>query len=440
MKFKKIVTGLLSVLLLYGTSVPAYAAAASDGIAVSSRNKRIDYENIASIVRSGNETIRANQKTLDSLKSNDVAEQARDELAESRDRLKEVSDQLQSAYDAIEALPAPLPEPVQAGPGQQAPDEQQPDQQGTVQEAVKASLQGSIASIEAIRGILSSQRDQLKVSDDTIDRTELQIDAAADQIVVAAQKLFVTYHYLEAERARLLKQQQVLARTLEIAELQVKLGFLTETELLNLRQQDNALADSLATLANRINMVKNNFRVQLGYPTDYEIWLSALPEPDKDFAKKMDATADRRKAQRANRTLKEKELEKEIADDNRDSDLDSTEDDYRAAVLNYSLALKTFDASFQQVYNDVAEKQNLVTSAQAAYDAKARALDAVKLQYALGVVSAMDLENAEMDLENAQAALNQANSNLFSSQEQYRWALRGVISTSSAQDPSVAQE
>ena len=144
----------------------------------------------------------------------------------------------------------------------------------------------------------------------------------------------------------------------------------------------------------------------------------------------MNEATDRQTAQDANWTLKEKKLVKEIADDNKYSDLDSTVDDYRAASLNYGLALNTFNASFQQVYNDVGEKQDRLTSAQAAYDAKTKALDAVKLQNSLGVASALELKNAQMDLDSAQAAFDQAKLNLFSSQEQYRWALRGVISTS----------
>ncbi len=413
MKFQKIAAGLLVVLLLYGTGLPAFAdtTTAADADTADSQVMEVSYGDIESIVRSSNQTIRANEKTLDSLISNDVAEEQWDELTESRSQLRDVSDQLESAYNAVAGLPA------------------SPEQQG-----IAASLQGSIASIAAIRGILNAQRDQLVVSEDTIDQTKLQMDAAADQIVVAAQKLYVTFHYMDTERIQLLKQQQVLDSTLKIAQLKADLGFLTQTDLLVIQQQKNTLADNLVVLVNQMNTVKNNFQVLLGYSVDDGVSISAIPLPDENFAAAMNETADRQTAQDANWTLKEKELAKEIADDNKDSNLDSTVDDYRAAALNYSLALNTFDVSFRQVCNDVAEKQNRLASAQSAYDAKAKALDAVIWQNELGVVSAIDLENAQMDLDSAQAALDQAKINLFSSQEQYRWALRGVISTSSAQE------
>lgn len=414
MKFQKAIAGLLSVLTLGGT--PVAASVAAESAADTPQTMTVSYADIESIVRSGNQTIRANQKTLDSLEGNDAAKEKQDEIATSRASLQSVSDQLQSACNAVAGLPA------------------SPEQQG-----IAASLQGSIASIAAIRSILSAQSDQLDVSDDTIDQTKLQMGEAADQIVVAAQKLYVTFHYLDAERTQLLKQQKVLDDTLKITQLKAGLGLITQTDLLNARQQKNTLADNLAALVNQMKTVKNNFQVLLGYPADYDVSIASMPEPDANSAAAMNGTADRQTAQDANWTLKEKKLAKEIADDNRDSDLDSTVDDYRAASLNDTLALNTFNASFQQVYNDVAEKQSRLASAQAAYDAKAKALDAVKRQNALGVASALELENVQMDLDSAGAALDQAKINLFSSQEQYRWSLRGVVNTSSAQDQSSAQ-
>lgn len=408
MKFQKITAGLLSVLLLCAVPVPVFADAAD---AAAPKIMKVNYADIETIVRSSNQTIRANKKTLDSLESNDAAEQKRDELAESRAQLQGVSNMLANVSGNLPA-----------------------DQQ-----ALKASLQGSVTSITAICSILSGEEDQLTVSDDTIDQTELQMGEAADQIVVAAQKLYVTFHDLDADRTRLLKQQKVLADTLKITQLRADLGLITQNDLLSAKQQTNALADQLAALVNQMKTVKNNFQVLLGYSTDYDVSISAMPEPDADFSAAMNEAADRQTAQDANWTLKEKKMVKEIADDNEDPDLDSTVDDYRAASLNYSLALNTFNASFGQAYNDVAEKQNSLASAQAAYDVKAKTLDAVKRQNELGVASALDLENAQMDLDSAGAALDQAKIGLFSSQEQYRWALRGVVGTSSAQDQSDAQ-
>ncbi|MDF1494010.1 TolC family protein [Caproiciproducens sp. CPB-2] len=324
MNFQKITAGLLSVFLLAGTPVPALADTASDAVTAAPQIVNVNYADIEFLVRSGNQTIRANEKTLDSLNSND----------------------------------------------------------------------------------------------------------AAGQIVVTAQKLYVTFHYLNAERNQLLKQQQALDDTLKITQLKADLGLITQTDLLNARQQKNTLADTLTALANQMRTVKNNLQVLLGYSSDYDLSISSAPSPDANFSAAMNEAADRQTAQSANWTLKEKKLAKEIADDDKDSDLDSTVDDYRAASLNYSLALNTFNASFQQVYNDVAEKQSRLASAQAAYDAKTKTLDAVKLQNTLGIASALELKNAQTDLDSAQAALDQAKLNLFSSQEQYRWALRGVISTS----------
>ena len=406
MRFPKTIAGLLSVLLLAGAPLPASAAASPAADPAAPQVMKVGYAGIESIVRSSNQTIRANQKTLDSLKSNDAAEEKQDEIAASRKQLQSMSGML---ADVSKALP---PE----------------------QKVLKDALNGSVTSLDAICSILRGQEDQLDVSGDTINQTELQMDAAADQIVVAAQKLYVAFHSLDAERRQLTKQKLVLADTLKIEQLKADLGLITQTDLLNAQQQKSALGDNLTALINRIETIKDNFRVLLGYSAAYDVSISSMPEPDTNFAAAMNEDADRQTAQKANWTLKEKRLAKEIADDNRDSDLDSTVDDYRAASLNYSLALNTFNASFRQVYGDVSEKQQKLASAQAAYDSKAKTLGAVKLQNELGTASALDLKNAQMDLDSAETTLDQAKLGLFSSQEQYRWALRGVISTSSAQE------
>jgi len=411
MKIRKIAAGLLSVLLLGAIPAPAFAASAA--VTTAPQAVKVSYADIESIVRSSNQTIRANGKTLDSLKGNDAAERKQDEITAGRKQLQDLSSQLQLTNQSI------------AG---------SPDQQ-----AAAESLRGSIASLNAICSILKGQEDQLDISDDTIDQTELQMDEAADQIVVAAQKLYVTFHSLDAERRQLTRQKKALDDTLKIEQLKADLGLITQADLLNAQQQKNTLGDNLTALVNQMEAVKNNLRVLLGYSDAYDVSLSSMPEPEGDFAAKMDEEKDRQTAQDENWTLKEKKLAKEIADDNKDSDLDSTVDDFRAASLNYSLVLNTFHASFQQVYSDVAEKQGKLASAQAAYDAKAKAFAAVEQQNALGVASALDLENAQMNLDSAEAALDQAKIGLFSSQEQYRWALRGVISTSSAQGQSAAQ-
>lgn len=400
MKLQKIAAGLLSVLLLGGAPV---AFAQTD----EPQTLRVTYANVESTVRSANQTILANQKTLDSLESNDEAEKKQDEIAAGRKQLQDLSAQLQTTYQSVAGLPG--------------------------QEAVAASLQGSIASLNAIVSILKGQEEQLEISDDTIEQTELQMDAAADEIVVAAQKLYVTYHSLDAQRKQLSGQKKLLDETLKIAQLKADLGLMTQAELLSAKQQSLTLNDSMTALLNQMQAVKNQLRVLLGYSDSYSLSISSMPEPDANFSSTISETEDRQTAQDENWTLKQKKLARDIAKDNKDSDLDSTVDDYRAASLNYTLALNTFQSSFSRVYADVAEKQGKLSSAQAAYDAKAKALENVTLQNAVGVASDIDLKSAQTELSGAQAALDQAKLALFSSQEQYRWALRGVISTSGAQ-------
>lgn len=396
MKFRKTAAILLSALLLGGASMPAFAAETPPA----AQTVMVNYSDIEGYVRSNNQTIRANDKTLDALDNNDAAEQKISALNASAGSLQNLSKQLQSA--------------------------------SSTEPAVNASLQGSIAALNAAASILSSEADQLGTDEDTVDKTEYQMNGAADQIVVAAQKLFVTWNSLNQQRTVLTQKQQVAADTVKAAEAKAAAGLITQTDLLNARQQQNSASDQLATLVSQMKIVRDSFRVLMGYSDEYDLTLAAMPQADTAEIAKMNYTADSQTAFDANWTLKEKEKEKEIADDNRDAGLDSTVDLYHAAALNYELAKNQFGAAFRQAYDDVSLKQSLLASAQSACTAKTQTLNAVQRQNAVGVASSLDLENAQLDAANAKAALSQAQYDLFSSQEQYRWALRGALDLSSS--------
>lgn len=408
MKFQKTAAVLLSALLLCGT-VPAYAADTSDG--TEPQVLDVNYSEIENYVRSSNQTIRANDQTLEALQDNDLAEQKIDDLHSSAASLSGVSEMLQQADDAVKTLTAT-----------------------TETQAIDASLQGSIASISAICSILDSEADQLETDDDQIDKAELQMDDAADQIVVAAQKLFVTYHVLDSQRSTLTEQQQVLAAAYQADQVRAQVGLMSQTDLLNAQLQQNTAADQLAKLVSQMKIVRDNLRILLGYSTDYNLNLSSMPQADSDKIAKMNYDTDYQTALDSNWTLQEKQKEIDIADEDYDRDLDSTVETRRAALLNRDLAKNQFDAAFLQAYDDVALKQSLVTSAQSAYGAKEKALEAVRQKNSLGIASALDVKNAQLDCDSAKASLSQAQYGLFSSQEQYRWALRGVLDTSSSSE------
>lgn len=402
MKFRKTAALLLSALLL-GGNAPAYAA---DTEAAGPSVLTVGYTGIEAYVRSSNQTIRANAKTLKALRNNDLAQQKIDDIDSSRSSLSGVSSMLQQADAAVRAMPS-----------------------SAEIQAIDASLLGSIASISAISSVLGSEEDQLSTDDDKVDETELEMNEAADQIVIAAQNLFITYNALQTQRTLLTEQRNVLTDALKAARTKAGLGLMTQTDLENHQQDLTAVSDGLSALVSQMQTVKDNLRVLLGYPQDYDLDISSMPAPDLTEIVKMNHDADYSTALGANWTLREKQKEIDIADENYDSDLDSTVDNRNAAELTYDGAKNTFDALFRQVYNGVGDKQSRLKSAQTAYDAKVRTLDAVKQENALGVASPLDVENAQLDADSAGAARDQAQTVLFTAQGQYRWALLGDLNS-----------
>lgn len=407
MKVRKTAALFLIFALLSG-SVPVYAADAEPTVL------DVSYSSIEGYVRSSNQTIRSNAKTLDALRNNDLASEKISDLQSSAASLSSVGNMLGQADSALKSLPA-----------------------SAETQAIDASLQGSIASISAISSVLSSEEDQLQTNDEKVDETELQMNSAADQVVMAAQKLFVTFNTLNSQRSFLTKQQQIIADRLKAAQMKTSLGLMTQAELMNAVQQQTAEADELAGLVSQMKTVKDNLRVLLGYSSDYDLNLSSVPQADVTAAAAMNYSADYQTALGANWTLQERQKDTDIADEDYDSGLSSTVAAHNAAALQYELAKNTFDASFRQVFDDVAMKQSLLASAQSDVAAKSKTLEAVKLQNQFGAASALDLENAQLAEDEAVTAEAQAQINLFSSQEQYRWALCGTLNQTSSSQTGV---
>ena len=406
---KKQIAGLLALVLLCGIPFPAYAA---DIETPQSQIVSVKYSDIDQMVRTSNQTIRANVKSLDSLQNNDVIAEKQQELSSSAAALQDVNKMLQNAYAAINT------------PGVAVTSEQQ---------AISASLQGSMASINAICSILSAQKSQLDVSEDTIDKTELQMKQSADQIVIAAQQLFVSYHFLNSQRSALIQKQKLSDDTIQIAKQKYDLGFMTATELLTAQQTSQSIRSSIAALVLQMQTVKNNLRVLMGYSKDYDLNFSSLPSVDTSFISKMNDATDYQTALDANYTLRLKKMEKDIADENRDDDSNSNDDpdstvlDYQSAALNYRIAINTFDASFRRVFDAVHLKQEQLATELSNQQSKVKTLDMQTKKWSVGQISAMDLETAQQDVSAQNAAVQQAEINLFTSVEQYRWALNGTI-------------
>jgi outer membrane protein TolC len=408
---KKQLAAILAILLLLG--VPVQAAAAT----VPPQTVTVRYSDIETTVRSNNQTIRANAKSLDSLSDNDVIQEKQQELSDSSAALSNVNKMLQDAYTAINTTPAAST---------------------AEQQAISASLQGSMASISAIRSILDSQSSQMDVDDDTIEKTDLQMQEAADQIVIAAQQLYVSFHYLDTQRTQLTQNLSLANDSLTVSQKRYDLGLITSTELLNSQQSSKSISSKIAALVLEMQTAKNNFSVLLGYSKDYDVSILSLPDVDQNFISKMNYDADYQTALTENMTLKLKQKDKDIADDNRDEDSntkdddypDSTIEDYQAASLNYRMAVNTFDASFRRSYDEISNKQVQLETENSSYQAKMQNFNMQTKKYNIGLISSFDLKNAQQEANTQKVAVEQAKINLFSAVEQYRWALKGIVSQS----------
>ena len=96
---------------------------------------------------------------------------------------------------------------------------------------------------------------------------------------------------------------------------------------------------------------------------------------------------------------------------------------------NFDEEKGSFGASFRKLYENIGDKQRLLTNAQATLALEQKNYDASLKKYQLGMLSELALVSAQDQLDTQKAAVRTAETNLFSAIEQYKWALEyGIIS------------
>lgn len=260
-----------------------------------------------------------------------------------------------------------------------------------------------------------------------------QLRNAQDQVVMAAQSLYVALAEMELNDAALDRTLAALDRTVEEMELRYELGQISALTLEQTKSGKTTAVSGKQTLEMNIANYKHQLELMIGAQLSGTIQLQPLPDVTQQDLEAMDLEADLEQAKAnsyelfaAQRTLEDtKESAKESAKGYMENTYQykAAQHQRQAAEYTYNATVQSFEMSFRTLYNQVKDDWQVLAAAQTALACQQDTYASMQLKYEQGSLSENKLKDAADEVSAAQDTVDSAKISLFSAYNNYRWAV-----------------
>ena len=280
----------------------------------------------------------------------------------------------------------------------------------------KAQLQSQKTQLQSGISGLSSMANQ-----DTS-----QMDGTANQLILGSESIYIALVGLEIQETALVRQLAALDRT--IAELKVRheWGQVSQLQLMEAENGRASLVSGLTTL--RMNMT--NLRMQLenmlGQDITGTIEVGTLPRVTAEQLSAIDLEKDLKMVLRRNPDVQAAEIKEDsLFGSGMTGDLlDSMSD---AADYGIESAKLQAEMKFRSLYGELMDCRQVLTNAKSTLEVEQLAYQAEELKYNQGTISKNAFLAAADELQTAKEAVLTAENNLFSTYNEYNWAVKHGI-------------
>ena len=260
----------------------------------------------------------------------------------------------------------------------------------------------------------------------------LQLRNAQDQIVKAAESLYVALLEMDINRG-------TLDRSIQEMELRYELGQISALTLDQVKADRPSLLSSQATLD--MNITNYNMQLELMIGTDLtgKMVLQPLPELPQARLDAMNLEADLTAAREASydlyaaqKTLEDaeedyKDTAKDYHYDTSKYQLGSAQHTLQAAQHTYTATIQNFEMNFRTLYMQVKDYQQILSASRAALSSQEATYASLQLKYEQGNLSQNALLDAADQVSAAQESVEKAELDLFSAYNSYCWAVEHGI-------------
>ena len=308
--------------------------------------------------------------------------------------------------------------------------------------AMKARLVAVEASLAALNKAELTTDEQKELAKLQAEKTQLQsginglssmanqdtsqLNGSANLLILGCETMYITLVGLEIQEDALVRQLASLDRT--IAELKIRQegGQVSKLQLMEAESGRASLVSGLTTL--RMNMT--NLRMQmenmLGEKITGTIAVGTLPRVTSEQLAAIDLEKDLKLVLRRNPDIQAAESQEDalfgsnMPDDLYDSMSDAADYGVKSAKLQAEM-------KFRSLYAELMDCRQVLTAAQGALEVEQLAYQAAELKFKQGSISKNALLAAADELQTAKEAVLTSENNLFSTYNEYNWAVKHGI-------------
>ncbi|MBQ9492777.1 MAG: TolC family protein [Oscillibacter sp.] len=266
-----------------------------------------------------------------------------------------------------------------------------------------------------------------------------QLNNAMDQVVMGAETLYIALIAMRDQHTALNRQLDSLNRSVEELELRYRLGQVSALTLNQAKSGRTALLSGIRTLEMNIRTYKMQLENMLGASLTGEIRLGELPAVTEQQIAALDVTRDFAAAHEksyelysAARTLQDAREtflssgDKYHYNDNNAS-YTMAKHTWTAAQDTYNVTVRGYELKFRTLSEQVHDYYQVWNASKEALEAQKLEYQAKELQYKQGNISQNTLLSAKDALNEKEEAVRTAANNLFSSYNNYCWAVQTGI-------------
>lgn len=266
-----------------------------------------------------------------------------------------------------------------------------------------------------------------------------QMRNAMDQVVMGAETLYIALVAMQDQYSALNRQLESLNRTVEEMELRYSLGQISALTLNQTKSGRTALVSGMETLSMNIKTYKMQLENMLGAGLTGEIELGELPavtegqvsalDVERDFSAARDKSYELYAAARTLQNARETFLSsgEQYHHNERNTSYQMAQHTWTAAQDTYNVTVRGYELKFRTLYEQVRDYYQVWNASKDALETQKQQYQASELQYKQGNISKNALLSAKDSLSEKEEAVRTAANNLFSSYNNYCWAVQSGI-------------
>lgn len=369
----------------------------------------ISYNHIENLVLENNKTIMSNDLALQIIKNPPGTQEAQSALFDASQGLTAIINMVNSAMFSID---------LSAENANLATDYNI----YVALTACKTALQFSKSDLDSQMSSLNGKKDE------EMESTEKQFDAIKQQLVWATQSIYMAYLNIDLTLEELNLSKEMLVNTITMLEKRYELGQISILDLENAKIGLVSINSAIETLRFEQAKILYDFNILIGRDFDTTISISYDISPDTEYIRNIDIFEDFNDVLDNNYNYYSlTEAVDSAYDLNESLESKSSQANYDMAVLNRDIERQSMMSSFMKIYNTIYEKMRLVEVEKEILENKQLNLDVAITKYDLGLISLDALKTTQNEYDVQKLKITAGNYNLFVSIEQYKWAMKGMI-------------